>query len=388
MKTLIMKINLIILVCGTLLFCNYAGAKDEILQKGLDAYNTGKFQDALTYLKQASKAPLNKDDKSEALKYLGFAYAATGNLNLAKDAFTELLMTNPEYTLSEDEASPKIIKVFEQTREEKRTIIIQTRAERLYEESKTYLKKNDFDKALAKVNEAMKFNPLPKYKAIIDEIAKAKAEFEAKKKIEAKLVNMVLIPAGDAVLGFSKTRTVVKVEAFYIDKYLVSNRDYSYFVEEKKKEPPKSWTGGSYPLGKADHPVVYVSYDESVEYCAWKNKRLPTEEEWEKAARGPEGLNYPYGNAFTRGLCNTSEAKIKDTTPTYASKQCVNAYGVLDMSGNVWEWVDSSHSDKGILKGGSYKSNSDDALLYKNKQIDRTKRSEDFGFRCAMNPLQ
>lgn len=361
-------------------------ADDIDLQKGIEAYRKAKYQESLNYLRKALKNQLTKDQKKEAYKYLAFNYLAMKNTSLAKDAFLNLLILDPEYEISEDEASPKILKLFQQTKEESKEVIMKMQAERYYSEGLTLAKAEDYENAIKKIKMAISILPKEnKYKEALEKISKEREEYEKKKLIEARIKDMVFIEGGEAVIGTGKNQKIIQVEGFYIDKYLVSNRDYSYFLEETKRKPPEDWIGGSYPLGKADHPVVNVSYEDAKEYCKWKKKRLPTDVEWEKAARGKEGLNYPYGLSFIKGICNTSEAKIKDTTPVYANKKCVSPFGVYDMSGNVWQWIDTAEGDKYIIKGGSYKSDADDAVAYKYKKESRTKKKKDLGFRCALD---
>jgi len=361
-------------------------AEDINLQKGIEAYRKAKYQESVNYLKIALKSQLTKDEKKEVYKYLAFDYLALRNTALAKDAFLNLLTLEPEYEISEDEASPKVLKLFQQTKEESKEVIMKMQAERYYSEGLTLAKAEDYDNAIKRIKMAISILPKEnKYKEALENISKEKEEYEKKKLIEARVKDMVFVEGGEAVIGIAKSQRTVQVEGFYIDKYLVSNRDYSYFVEETKRKPPEDWIGGSYPLGKADHPVVNVSYEDAKEYCKWKKKRLPTAIEWEKAARGKEGLIYPYGLSFMRGICNTSEAKIKDTTPVYANKKCISPYGIYDMSGNVWQWTDTAEGDKYIIKGGSFKSDADEAVAYKYKKESKTKKKKDLGFRCALD---
>lgn len=359
---------------------------DQLLQQGLEAYNRGKFNEAIKLINQSLKNFLTTDDKKEAYKYLGFSYIAIGNTNAAKDAFTELLLIDPRYMLDEEEVAPKVYQFFLQVKEEKKDVIRSKLAEQNYLFAKAYANKENFDKAMEKIEAAIKLEPnQEKYLNYKKELEKANKEWQIKKELEKKLENMIKVDGGKTIVGFAKTRKEVEVKTFYIDKFPVTNREYSYFLEEKKRKPPKDWVGGTYPLGKADNPVVYVRHEDAREYCKWKGKRLPREEEWERAARGTEGLAYPYGMGFAKGICNTSESNIKDTSPVYKHKQCVSPYGAYDMAGNVWEWTSSAESGKYILKGGSYKDSADKALSYANRKEDASKSDKNIGFRCVLN---
>ena len=172
----------------------------------------------------------------------------------------------------------------------------------------------------------------------------------------------------------------VQVGDFEIGKYPVTNREYAEFVEATGRTRPASWTGATYPEGKSNHPVVRISHDDAVAYTEWLSAetgnryRLPTEPEWEKAARGTDGRMYPWGNDFDPDRCNTLEGNtmaglykkarpvynvvlrigsvIVDsgifgdrfdqalaTTPVGIYPDGASPYGALDMAGNAEEWV-------------------------------------------------
>ena len=168
--------------------------------------------------------------------------------------------------------------------------------------------------------------------------------------------NMVLIPAGEFQMGSNdgnmdeKPVHTVYVDTFYMDKYEVTNAQYKKFVDvnpqwQKDLIPRayhdgnylKHWNENNYPEGKGNHPVVYVSWYAALAYAKWAGKRLPTEAEWEKAARGGlVGERYPWGDTIDSNRANFGPKKYNGTTPvgTYPP----NRYGLYDMAGNVWEW--------------------------------------------------
>ncbi len=175
--------------------------------------------------------------------------------------------------------------------------------------------------------------------------------------VSPDLQGMVLIDAGEFRMGSNehdseKPIHSVYVNAFYMDEYEVTNAEYAAFLNAKGKhaEAGKEWyrigqqlsrieyVSRKYQVkgGYENHPVTFVSWYGAMAYAEWKGKRLPTEAEWEKAARGGlSGLKYPWGNAIDSTNANYNK-HVGDTTPV--GKYAANGYGLYDMSGNVWEW--------------------------------------------------
>jgi len=194
---------------------------------------------------------------------------------------------------------------------------------------------------------------------------------------------MVYIPAGEFLMGEDKKP--VSVEAFYIDRYPVTNAEYKRFMDATRHSPPQHWRRGTYPEGKADHPVVHVRWSDAAAYAEWAGKRLPTEAEWEKAARGTDGREYPWGNEFDKDKCNTNESGIWDTTPVGKYSPAGDSpYGVGDMAGNVWEWTaDGSGLAAMPLRGGSWLDGRREARCASRRKHIPQRRNEFIGFRCA-----
>ncbi len=156
---------------------------------------------------------------------------------------------------------------------------------------------------------------------------------------------MVLIPAGEFQMGSNygdgdeKPVHTVYLDAFYIDKYEVTNAQYKKFMDATGYKAPEYWNDPD--LNKPDHPVVGVSWYDAVAYAEWAGKRLPTEAEWEKAARGGlVGKRYPWGDSISHDDANYDGTGGKDrweyTSPV--GSFAPNGYGLYDMAGNVWEW--------------------------------------------------
>ena len=203
--------------------------------------------------------------------------------------------------------------------------------------------------------------------------------------------DMVLIPAGDFLMGDEKQS--VHVDAFYIDKVPVTNAEYAKFVEATGHPPPPNWEerGGTYPPDRANHPVVFVNWFDAQDYAAWAGKRLLTEAEWEKAARGTDGRLYPWGDWFDKVMCNASEAGIGGTTPVGKYSPFGDSpYKVCDMAGNVWEWTATDWapgSSSKVQRGGSFANRGSYArCAYRYLGVPEP-RNPNVGFRCGMSVL-
>ena len=147
----------------------------------------------------------------------------------------------------------------------------------------------------------------------------------------------------------------VQVADFYMDRWPVTNAEYKKFIDAVGYHVPHyevSWCDTSdynwdadtllYPPGKANHPVVLVTWEDAMAYAAWAKKRLPTEAEWELAGRGLKERRYPWGNEFLAGYCNCQETHTGGTTPVgLFSPKGDTPEGLVDMLGNVWEWTNS-----------------------------------------------
>lgn len=116
-----------------------------------------------------------------------------------------------------------------------------------------------------------------------------------------------------------------------------------------------NWKDGRPPHGREDHPVVLVTHDEATRYCSWRGRRLPTSAEFEKAARGEQGLAYPWGNAYEAGKLNSAVAGPGETTPVGAYGDGASPYGLFDMAGNVFQWTSTpAEGGKMIVKGSAW----------------------------------
>ncbi|MBP8000213.1 MAG: SUMF1/EgtB/PvdO family nonheme iron enzyme [Chloroflexi bacterium] len=165
----------------------------------------------------------------------------------------------------------------------------------------------------------------------------------------ANPANMVRVVAGPYPIGAEQ---VAELPTFWIDAYEVSNSQYADFVTATDTTPPTDWVEGIYPEGRAAHPVQGITWDDAAAYCAWVDKRLPSEAEWEAAARGPQGWPYPWGDNAAAVLLPNSDTYVVGSL--LANRSFAGAY---DMAGNVWEWVDTPHTPipegQRVLHGGA-----------------------------------
>lgn len=161
---------------------------------------------------------------------------------------------------------------------------------------------------------------------------------------------MVFISAGNFIMGDDEgppderpERTVL-LNTYWIDRYPVTNEKYKAFVDATGHRRPPNWTNGTYSFDLTKHPVTNVSAEDALAYATWAGKRLPTEAEWEKAARGTMGQTYPWGDAFRKDHVNSNN-DYEGSTPVDRFEGGTSPYGVSDMCGNVQEWCQDWYFD-------------------------------------------
>lgn len=230
---------------------------------------------------------------------------------------------------------------------------------------------------------------------------------------------MLLVASGSFLMGSDsgnsdeKPAHIINLADYYIDKYEVTNADYKTCVNEFACKLPKTtvfYISSQY----RNHPVVFVSWESAVEFCEWRDARLPTEAEWEKAARGTDGYNYPWGNIFDGNALNYCDMACENTWADKGSRdrytmtapigtypEGQSLYGIFDMSGNATEWVadwyDRNYynespllnplgSESGIyrvLRGGSWYDRKTDVRTFQRSFLRPEVAYNYTGFRCA-----
>lgn len=247
---------------------------------------------------------------------------------------------------------------------------------------------------------------------------------------------MVRVPAGDSVQGSTESQVEeayascsdvddecwrwafddeipqhkVYLDEFYIDRHEVANAEYRACVNAGACDPPESRSSNTRNAyfdnaRYADHPVIHVSWYDADRFCQWKGKRLPTEAEWEKAARGSDGRLWPWGDEFYPSRLNFRSGGVSpdsgDTVSVGRHPAGASPYGAMEMIGNVWEWVADWYSEsyyqsvpnnnpqgprsgeKKVIRGGSWNSNIGSARAASRAGAPPTEAYFDIGFRCA-----
>ena len=245
--------------------------------------------------------------------------------------------------------------------------------------------------------------------AQLDKLRKQKQEAAAR----GDDAPMVAIPAGefwmgvDGMIGLEdeKPRHKVWLDAYRMDVYEVTVASYARFLTATHREPPAYWETVK-QTEHGDRPVIGVSWDDAEAYCRWAGKRLPTEAEWEKAARGTDERSYPWGNQKPApDLANYalgarfSYSQVLKPVGTYEKGK--SPYGLFEMGGNVWEWTQDWYdggyygrsSEKNpagpgegqfkVLRGGSWSDMAKYMLTYGRFKLPPSTRNSYTGFRCA-----
>ncbi len=226
-------------------------------------------------------------------------------------------------------------------------------------------------------------------------------------------VEMVFVPAGEFIMGSNAHEPnafpahTVETGAYYIDKFEVTNSSYAKCVKEGACEPPRSLSSKTRPAyyGNSEfgfYPVIWVNWDAAVTFCEWRGGRLPTETEWEKAARGDDARTYPWGDEIGTECVEANYWKFSGCGDTRGIGTTIgeSPYGAFEMAGNVWEWVQDniilypggnsgaiSRSEIGnkVLRGGSWIESDGKILTTYRFSAPADSDDNDIGFRCVLD---
>jgi formylglycine-generating enzyme required for sulfatase activity len=220
---------------------------------------------------------------------------------------------------------------------------------------------------------------------------------------------MVEIPAGPFTLGSDagepneSPAQTVELPVYQMDRFEVTNDDFTLFVnatgyqtEAEQQGARKTWRTFAVE-GNGNHPVVKATWNDAKAFCEWLGKRLPTEPEWEKAARGEQGYLFPWGNTFDSTKANLKASGIRGTVAVGSFAAGASPYGVEDMAGNVWEWTadpylaypNSTYQDKfyseefRVTRGGGWFDDEAQARAANRSAAAPDSANDDLGFRCA-----
>ncbi len=270
--------------------------------------------------------------------------------------------------------------------------------------------------------------PAPTVKGVTAQMPPPPAEPEPSTtaKVTVLPAGMMLINGGEFKLGrddgsdLDQPSHAMTVKPFYIDTTEVTNATYKKFIEETKHAAPPLWKGGTFPAGQENYPVTDVTWDDATAYAKWAGKRLPTEEEWEFAARGTDGRLYPWGETYKPGAANINDdtAATTDevkTQPVGSYSEGQSPFGLFDLTGNAFEWTSSAlkaypggklppesetYQNLKVIRGGSWRSEPKQASATYRRGWPATRKDwpeglapdkidyTAIGFRCAQDVPQ
>lgn len=198
---------------------------------------------------------------------------------------------------------------------------------------------------------------------------------------------MMLVPAGEFLYGDNNQQ--MTLPAFLMDKYELSTKLYAAFLQASGRTQPAGWSQQVAPVGSGNRPVMGVDWNDADAYCRYYGKRLPTEQEWEKAARGTDGRNYPWGNeepTSQHALFNRGWNSYSVTLATVESYEAGRSpYGIYNMAGNVSEWTASDYDGSNKVFRGGYWANGPEGLRSALRFWDALSLRSAHGFRCAQD---
>jgi formylglycine-generating enzyme required for sulfatase activity/predicted amidophosphoribosyltransferase len=220
----------------------------------------------------------------------------------------------------------------------------------------------------------------------------------------APIEGMVYVPRSEFQMGrvrgddYATPPLSVIVGPFFIDRTEVTNEEYKKFINATGYPAPSYWGGRTFKAGEAKFPVVNVSWLDASAYAKWAGKRLPTEAEWEFAARGPEQFIYPWGDEWKTGYANANRGSKGGVAAVGSYSQGASPFGALDMCGNVWELTSGNLFDYAditkvilpgmVIRGGAYDVPRARATTTYRGVVPPDKGFDKTGFRCVRDVMQ
>lgn len=195
-------------------------------------------------------------------------------------------------------------------------------------------------------------------------------------------MQMVLVQGGE----YRRSWGTWNLSPFYMDKYEVSSKQYAQFLDETGHKKPKEFSQQLEVSNDGNRPVVNVTWKDADDYCRHVEKRLPTSQEWESAAYGPEGFSYTWGNdkpATRQVLVNRKWEGYRTLAPVGSYEDDISIYGLYDMMGNVSEWTSSDYGEEKVSRGGSWAVELRNDVGYDLNRRQASTRSTSLGFRCT-----
>jgi serine/threonine-protein kinase len=216
---------------------------------------------------------------------------------------------------------------------------------------------------------------------------------------------MAYVRGGEFTMGsdagdeYERPAHKVAVKSFFIDIYEVPCEEYEKFVKATGHKAPANWVNGGCPPGQGRKPVAGVDWYDATAYAAWVKKRLPTEEEWEFAARGTDGRKYPWGNEWLANAANAGDSSAGQFVDVGNYPDGKSPFGAMDMVGNAWEWTasdlhaysggripDQASAELKVIRGGFWRSSTPKATTTFRRGWDARDARDGYvntGFRCA-----
>ena len=207
-------------------------------------------------------------------------------------------------------------------------------------------------------------------------------------RLRHELYDCVELPAAAYRLGERGEERIVALRRVLMGRFPVANSDLRRFVEATGHGVSAALAAKLGAPELAEHPATDVSFADAEAFCAWAGARLPTGDEWEAAARGPEGSTWPWGDVFDADRCNCAEAGWGWTVPVTAHPGGASPLGVEQLAGNVWEWVSdrTEGGDWRAVRGGSYLDHAWGVRAARALPADPSRATATTGFRIAIDP--